>query len=729
MIRRPMCLLCLLLMGAMCLADWMGFPVVRGNPLPSGLEAWVEKHPRVRICGEVQRSRAADDIPSVDLKQSYLIYNSEKISLKNLKVYLKKNTEEKELPVGAVVFMSGRLERIAAPRNPGGFDSRQYYACSHIYYILRDGMIEKQSESYSKYGQFLATLKEKLCLSLEKTAAKEAPLFQAIVLGEKGELEDEEKLRYQMGGIMHIIAISGLHVSILGVGLYNLLKKAGFGIWFSGLAVLFLMLQYGILTGGSVSALRAVCMLFLSVGAKLLGRIYDSVTALSIAAILLLMDSPAYLFSSSFLMSFGAVLGIGLTASALEEMIKPKAGLLKGLLASAAVQISILPILLYFYGEVSVAGIILNLLVLPTAGIVLASGFAAMLLGLFCIPAARLAALPGRILLTIYETCCKIAGNLPFCTWIGGRPQWQQVVIYYGILLGLLLLAQYAKIKSPTAKRILCVFFLAAGVAALWKIPQKQLIITALDVGQGDCILMEVPGGGNFLIDSGSSSRKKVAQYDLIPCLKSKGIRRLDGIFISHTDADHISGIQELLEMIDKRLTTIQVKTLILPGWKNMPEEGKRLEKLARTCGITVIKGNTGQKFRSGELNFSILSPYKDAAGDDINEEALVLMVDYKNFKGLFTGDIGKETEEKLMDMWEDVNLLKVAHHGSRYSTCQEFVDRVKPEIALISCSKNNTYGHPSKEVTDRLEKAGCQVEYTMENGAIEVMTNGDGEK
>ena len=215
MIRRPMCLLCLLLMGAMCLADWMGFPVVRGNPLPSGLEAWVEKHPRVRICGEVQRSRAADDTPSVDLKQSYLIYNSEKISLKNLKVYLKKNTDEKELPVGAVVFVSGRLERIAAPRNPGGFDSRQYYACSHIYYILRDGMIEKQSESYSKYGQFLATLKEKLCLSLEKTAAKEAPLFQAIVLGEKGELEDEEKLRYQMGGIMHIIAISGVQTLFL----------------------------------------------------------------------------------------------------------------------------------------------------------------------------------------------------------------------------------------------------------------------------------------------------------------------------------------------------------------------------------------------------------------------------------------------------------------------------------------------------------------------------------
>lgn len=729
MIRRPMCLLCLLLMSAMCLADWMGFPVVRGNPLPSGLEAWVEKHPRVRVCGEVQRYRAADDTPSVDLKQSYLIYNSEKISLKNLKVYLKKNTEEKELPVGAVVIVSGKLERIAAPRNPGGFDSRQYYACSHIYYSLRDGVIEKQSESHSEYGQFLAVLKEKLCLSLEKAAGKEAALFQAIVLGEKGELEDEEKLRYQMGGIMHIIAISGLHVSILGVGLYNLLKKAGFGIWFSGLAVLFLMLQYGILTGGSVSALRAVCMLFLSVGAKILGRIYDSMTALSIAAILLLMDSPAYLYSSSFLMSFGAVLGIGLTAPALEAMIKPKTRLFKCLLSSAAVQISMLPILLYFYGEVSLAGIFLNLLVLPTAGIVLASGFAAMLLGVFCIPGAKLAALPGRILLFLYETCCKIAGNLPFCTWIGGRPLWQQVVIYYGILLGFLLLAQYAKIKSLAAKRILCAFLLAAGVAALWKIPQKQLVITALDVGQGDCILVEVPGGGSFLIDSGSSSRNKVAQYDLVPCLKAKGIRRLDGIFVSHTDADHISGIQELLEMIDKRLTTIQVETLILPGWKNMPEEGEKLKKLAKACGITVIKGNAGQKFRSGELNFSILSPCKDAAGENINEEALVLMIDYKDFKGLFTGDIGEETEKSLMDMWEDVNLLKVAHHGSRYSTCQEFVDRVKPELALISCSKNNTYGHPSKEVIDRLKEAGCQVEYTMKNGAIEVMTNGDGEK
>ena len=747
MTRRPICLLCLLMMCAMCLAQWLGFPLITGNPLPSGLEAWVEKHPRVRVCGEVQKVKTTDGRTSVDLKKSYLLYSennnskniSEKISLKNLKVYFKQNTKTEEIPVGTAVIMSGRLERISGPGNPGGFDSRQYYACEHIYYCLKDGIIEKKSENYSFYGEFLAKLRKKFCYSLEMAAGEQAPFFEAIVLGEKSELEDEQKLRYQMAGIMHIIAISGLHVSILGTGLYNLLKKAGLGIWLSGLIVLIVMLQYGILTGASVSALRAVCMLFLSVGAKILGRIYDSLTALSIAAILLLLDAPAYLYSSSFLLSFGAVLGIGLVIPALETLLEPKSKLAKAILSSAAIQIAMLPVLLYFYAEVSLAGIFLNLLVLPTAGVVLISGLLAMLTGMLYIPAARILALPGRVLLIVYEKCCEIVEKLPFCTWIGGKPLWWQMVIYYCLLLLVLFLSRYWKVKKLAVRRSLCVVFLALGILILGKIPSRCLVITALDVGQGDCILAEVPGGGNFVIDSGSSSRNKVAQYDLIPCLKAKGIRKIDGIFISHTDGDHISGVLELLELIDKNLTAIQVKTLILPGWKNMPEEGKRLEKLAENCGISVIKGTAGQRFCFGEVEFSVLSPEPGATGENVNEEAMVIQLENKEFKALFTGDIGEETEEKGMDMWEDVTLLKVAHHGSRYSTCQDFLDRVKPELALISCSKNNTYGHPSKEVIDRLEAAGCQVEYTMKSGAIEVMTdgrwvkvknfNGDGEK
>ena len=598
-------------------------------------------------------------------------------------------------------------------------------------------------------------LKDRIHTVLKLSAGRDAPVFEAMLLGEKSELDQELKLRYQMAGMVHILAISGLHISILGMGLFSLLKRIGLGNAGAGLVSLCVMLQYGMLTGGSVSAMRAVCMFVLNVGARVLGRTYDLMTALALSAIFLLLDSPAYLYSSSFLLSFGAVVGLGAVSPHLIRITGAKGKAGKALISSLSVQAATLPVMLVFFGEVSVIGILLNLFVLPTVGGVLISGLCCSVLGLFSVNAGRAAAVPGRILLWLYEKVGMFAGKLPFCTWIGGLPEIWQSISYYlllasGIILAYVMASGIQKkeenqlavgkkvsensdkirgVFRKAAKRVYPagIFLLAAaaGIFVLSRKPGKELRITCLDIGQGDGIVLEIPDGGVFLMDCGSSNKKNTAQYQLLPYLKSRGISHINGIMISHTDKDHISGIMELLEFMEQGLTSVRSDALILPDWEEPPEVYNTLIHLAQSAGMKVLQVECGNSFRMGEAGFHILAPAKDALGEDVNEEGMVVELEYRDFRGLFTGDAGEPAEKAILNRLRDVDFLKVGHHGSRYSSCREFLDQVKAEVAVISCSDSNTYGHPSPETTLRLKKSGAKTEFTMKSGAVSVCTDG----
>lgn len=736
MTRRPLCLVCLIFMMCMCLGDLAGMSLIRGNPLPEQVQEYISTHPDAVIVGEVQRCQATDVSFSVYLKQVSLICRSEKIPIENVRVFLKK---KEEISAGSLISVSGKLEQTEPPRNPGEFDSRQYYACEHIYYFMKQGVIRKKSTGSFGYQQMLLNLKDRIRAVLRKCAGRDSPVFEAMLLGEKSDLEEARKLRYQMAGMIHILAISGLHISILGMGIFSLLKKTGFGNGTAGVFVLFLMLQYGILTGGSVSAMRAVCMFVISVGAKILGRSYDLLTALALSAILLLLDSPAYLYSSSFLLSFGAVVGIGAVTPWMIKItgIRGKTG--KSLISSLAVQLAMLPVMLRFFGEVSVVGIFLNLAILPTVGGVLLSGLCCCMLGLWNSRLGILAAAPGRTLLWGYEKLCILAGKLPFCTWIGGKPEIWKCILYYFLLAAGILSGLYAaerlrnREEKERFRRLikgslsfgLCSLFAFSGILLLsWK-SRDSLRITCLDIGQGDGIVLEMPQEGVFLMDCGSSNKNNIAMYQLLPYLKSRGISYIDGILISHTDQDHISGILELLEYMSRGLTAIRAGVLLLPDWSRPPEIYQELCSLAEAAGVKVDFIGKGDCFSSGKVKFRILAPLEASAGENVNEEGMVMELEYGEFQGLFTGDIGSDTEKKLLPVLRDVDFLKTAHHGSRYSTCQEFLDRVKPELAVISCSASNTYGHPSPETTLRMKKSGVKVEFTMKNGAVTVSADG----
>ena len=785
--RRPVCILCLLLVVFLCVTDWLGFSLIRGNPLPQSVQTWIKKHPESTICGEVVRCQENEDFQSVYLKNTYLIYNSEKVSIDNVRVYLKENNKNKKLLAGSLILVSGKLEEVQESGNPGEFDSRQYYACRRIYYVMKKGKVKKQSRNHSAYGQFLIDMQQKFAGILENACGNEAGAFEAIVLGDKSNLDAELKMRYQMAGIIHILAISGLHISLLGMGLYNILKRIGLGIWPAGLLALAIMLQYGMMTGGTVSTMRAVCMFLLSVGAKIAGRIYDMPTGMAVSAILILMENPAYLLDGGFLLSFGSVTGIGCVwplisevmdreeksrwkteSKGVKEFLKStEKSLWKSFLASGTVQLTTLPVVLWFYGEVSVLGIFLNLLVLPTVGIVLGSGTTGAFVGLFSSRGAFLAALPGRIILKSYEFLAELAGKLPICTWVGGKPQIWQIVGYYVILAaGVWIYRQtaqeyvdndsfwkrgsdlYNREVSGKKIRILqnseahksqkrhkdvvmkiwgirgaCVVTVCLGILLIGYKPREDFRIACLDVGQGDGIVIEIENQWNILIDGGSTNKSALGQYQLIPYLKSRGISKLDGIYISHTDEDHISGVRQLFEYIGKGLTVLQVENLILPEWQNIQDNKnyQELIQLAEIAGTRVLTARAGDKIKYGQTRLEVLWPPEGADGVEVNEDAIVLEMTSGDFKGIFTGDIGKETEEKLLQngVLEDVDFLKVAHHGSKYSTGEEFLETVKPELAVVSCSATNTYGHPSPDTLQRLKETGAVIKITKDDGAV----------
>lgn len=715
--RRPVCLVCLFLMLCLYVTDLVGISMINGNPLPVSVQKYISEHPKLTVSGEVQECQAEEYSLSVYLKQVCLTVGSEQIPIENIKVYLNK---EEQIRIGMFLRVCGKLEEIPGPRNPGEFDSKQYYACRKIYYQMKEGEVCDKSIGYSYFGQFLQEIRQKAETILDEAAGAYAGIFQAMILGERGNLDAETKMQYQMAGIMHILAISGLHISFVGMGFFRLLKKAGTGNGVAGAVSAFLIYAYGIVTGGSVSAMRAVGMFLVLVGAGIAGRSYDLLSAMALSAIVLLLDAPAYLYNVSFLLSFGAVIGIGALTPEICSLLNLKKRTAKSLAGSVIVWLITLPIALHAYGEVSLAGVILNLLVLPTSGIVLASGIFALPVGIFVIEIAKRVVFPGKCVLFLYEKLCEVVGWIPHSTWIAGSPQLWQCAVYY-VMLGV----AFAGVKW--GKKAASVALVIFAVVFLGYHSRNGLAITCLDIGQGDCCVLKMPGGENFLIDGGSSNKKNTAVYQILPYLKNQGIAILDGIFVSHTDQDHISGIEELLELCTQKLTTVRVKNLILPDWDTTGGEYEKLKMLAEQTGIRVQTVREGNLLKTKEAQIEILAPENGADGSDTNEDGMVMKVHFGKFRGLFTGDIGAETEKKLLDSMEDVDFLKVAHHGSKYSTCQGFLDVVSPEIAVISCSAKNTYGHPSADTIKKLEDCGAQVEYTMKNGAITVRTDGEG--
>lgn len=691
-----------------------------------------------------------------------------------------KNQSGGKIPVcmiGSHIRVQGCLEDIELPGNPGQFDSASYYAARGIFYSVwaEQLWISEQREGFSEQAE---QLRQKMVRNLEEMLPKRhAGILAAMLLGDKSSLDPDTKLNYEAGSLLHMISISGLHLMLLGMGLYGSLRRLRMPEAASAIAAGAVMAFYCWVTGSQAATLRALVMFYVILGAKVTGRSYDSLSSMSLSFILLLAENRCYLFYSGFQLSFAAVVGAGVIYPVWRDIMrgeypirtkwqKGKLFLKDHILACMAITFTTLPLTCYYFYQIPLFGLLTNLLILPIMPMVLIPGAAGTAVGLFHITVGKLLLLPAWTLLEICDMVLKVIRAVPGAVYICGQPEIWQIFVYY-----LLLAAVTWRMKRILEKKVeegVCIkreemrdrrrrkvegisensklikgvkiitdsrggvvlLMIAAVFLLMWRKP-VALSITALDVGQGDSIVLR-SGAEAYLIDGGSSSEKQVGTYRILPYLKSQGIRRLAGIIVTHPDEDHINGILELLEQAAAKQTGIRIERLFLPVWMRASEEEQQFLEVSEKAGIPVFYLQRGDQIQQEELRIQVLHPDEKDYCEVPNSGSVTLGVHYRAFDALLTGDLEGDGEKKVLEEMEaykeskGYEYLKVAHHGSKNSTMEEFLEVIQPQIAVISCGENNTYGHPHQETLNRLKKQKTEIYDTPADGAVTVSVDGD---
>lgn len=687
---------------------------------------------KAAVSGEIYKKEEFTLYTNLYIKNANLTINSKQYSIDNVKVHIKREKCSTAFRCGDKVFVKGRLEEIPLPANLGQFNERVYNYARGIKWYQSGESVQVLEKNFNLFLKWQNKIKEMWIKGISKVVPEDKiGFFESVLLGEKRNLDSSQKILFQIMGCSHILAISGLHLSIMGGGLLKILQRLSVPFWAAGSISMIAMILYGGLTGSGAAVMRAAIMFSVWIGALIWKRTYDFLSSAALACILLLIKSPLYLYDSSFLLSFGAILGLGLVQPALFSKKtqrgkktlgeKIKKLFMDGIKGGIAVWAVLLPMMMYFFYEISVFGIIINLLVLPTAGILLISGCAGSLLGMCGItPLGKLVTALALLILEAYISVGKIIQHIPFAMWITGKPALWKCVCYYMFLI-LLLCVKNCKKSSKRRKTFWSGIWIASLLLLCVKLPWEIRDITFLDVGQGDCICIHTGNRSCFLIDGGSSSVSGVGKYRILPFLKACGIQEIKGIFVSHTDLDHISGIQEILESVARKETQIKLERLFLSECEEKKEKLEELEKKGKKAGCKVVYIKKGTKIREGKVQLECLAP--DRKDLECNEGSQAFCMTKGSLKVLFTGDIEGEGENELFQeikaRGEEYDVLKVAHHGSKNSTKEEFLEIVNPKASVISCGKDNSYGHPHKELLERLENYTEKMLFTMEEGEI----------
>lgn len=614
-----------------------------------------------------------------------------------------------DIPLGSRVTVRGTVAYFSQAGNPGQFDMAQYYRTLGIGGVLEEARVLGREPECWRVREGLyrlrCSLKERLYRLFPE---KEASLLTTILLGDKTSLDSGVKELYKRNGIVHILSISGLHITILGMGLYRLLRRCGLRIAPAAVCGGTILLLYGVMTGMGVSACRAVGMYLIRMLAECMGRTYDMLTALGVMAVLMLCGRPEYLRHSGFLLSFASIMAVGLFLPAVSGRKGEGNGIVQSFLAGISITLFTLPIHFWFYYEIPVYSIFLNLCVLPLMSVVMAVG----LIVLFVPGAGVLGAVDCGIFY-LYEKLCLLSELLPGHAYVAGRPQPWQILAFYGIA------AVFMVVRKKKRKAL----WLAAMALVLSVRFRSGTSIAFLDVGQGDCIVLETEGEV-YVFDGGSSSESGVGRYILIPYLKYRGIDRIDAILVSHPDRDHISGVEELLELGPE--SGITVDRLVLPA---IAEELRQeafagLMESVRNTPVRVSYISAGEAWKAGKMCITCLHPPMDYEPPDANAYSECFFAEAGDFSLLLTGDVEGGGEEALLQELSrrdihDITVLKVAHHGSRNSTPSELLKLLRPKVSVISCGRDNRYGHPHPELLKRLEQAGSLILQTPDEGAV----------
>ncbi|CAH0347074.1 DNA internalization-related competence protein ComEC/Rec2 [Bacillus sp. CECT 9360] len=667
------------------------------------------------------------EIPDIDgniLRAEVRSDADEKLQLR----YIIPTLDEKQLlehqaAVGLSCPVKGSLEEPETERNVNSFDYRNYLKQQGIYWILS---VERFSfhDCFFEKGNILHSIKKIRSAGIvyvEKHFPRETSGYvSALLFGEQKEINEDELAIFQRLGLVHLLAISGLHVSFLAGIIFYAGIRLGVTREMMSLSMLTFLPIYVILSGASISVWRACLMAMIFFLLLYLKKHIPITKSMIIVYLSLLFIQPYMLFNIGFQLSFAAAFSI-ILSSAIVPRYKSRAVQL--FMVSFVCQMSTVPILLFNFYEVTILGVFLNILFVPLYSILLPFSILAFLIHIVYPPAGDFFIYFLDLIITASNEVAGFVSIMPLASVAFGKPSF--------FLMLMLVLAILVFFIGWDLSAFKTVKYLSAAIALLLVF---QLYIEKLnpfgevifiDIGQGDAILIKLPfDKGNYLIDTGGRLMFKQEAWKqrrssfntgkdiIVPLLKSKGIGRLDKLILTHPDADHIGGVKEVIQEID-------VEEIVIGRGSEKDYIREEFIDTAKAKKITFTAVKRGDRWKAGEATFYILNPYREE--EDKNESSIVMYAEFGGQRWMFTGDLGMDGEKEIHKVFPNLraDVLKAGHHGSKTSTSESFLDRLQPRIAIISAGKENRYGHPHPEVMEALNERRIHIYRTDKDGAV----------
>lgn len=655
--------------------------------------------------------------------------------------------EDRALPAprpGDLVEMTARIGPPRSFRNPGAFDYGAYLGARRIALVgsvKSARLVRIDAKRRSAFAGLLPEARQAIVRSLDRAAGGEGgttvPLLSALLVGEREDLPSDFEESLVRAGVYHIIALSGFNVALLAALVSGLLRLLRLPPWSRRLLLGFVVLAYWAVACSSGSMSRAALMALVQIVGAAMGRRVSGIGSMASSLVILLVAGPGWIHDAGFQLSFAATFGIlivpspqaarprGRPAGRIGIVARPAGAIRRGLAASIRVSAAALAgtalLSARHFQTLTPIALASNLIAVPLAAALLVLAVGAAILDGVCHGAAAALIAACGLLAHGLERLCALAATIPWGAFYVIPPPWPLVV------LGLVALAGMG-LGRTSGRRVATVFLLGAlGLAAVrgrMPRPTGRLEVAVLDVGQGDTIVVRFPNGATMLVDAGGFARSSfdVGARVVAPALRAMGILRLDILALTHAHRDHLGGAPAIIRQMQPAAIWLG----------RMPREDPSvgaLLRLAARFGIAVVQPRGGARIGFGGSIVEVLNPGGGAgsATGVSNDDSLVLRLGFGCRHALLTGDLEKEGESTLIGAGRDLTaeLLKVPHHGSRTSSTGEFLRRVRPRMAAISVGVANPWGHPDREVVDRLDAAGIVVVRTDRDGAVLFATDG----
>jgi competence protein ComEC len=687
---------------------------------------------------------------------------------------------------GARIRLLAKLRLPRNFRNPGAFDYEGYLEGLGISALAsaKSSNIEVlPGASGSRLGFWRSSVRNSILRHIHQSglwSKEDAAIFAAMIIGDDSLLLRDVREEFQQTGVYHLLVISGMNVALLAFAIFWLARRLRLPEWLASLLTITLSVFYAYIAGMGVPIMRAVLMLSLFLGARLLYRDRSGLNATGFAALVVLVLFPAALYEPGFQLTFLALLAItGISLPILERTSTPCRSALKHLdttgydlglepklaqfrldlrlvagrlqqfigehaariivtraigislgffdllLISAVTQaVLVLPMRAYFH-RAAILGVPANILVLPLAGLMLNAGVAAIALSYVSLPFAKLTSVIAA------GSLHWILGSLHFLSQFHVS-QWRvpNLTVFLMLVACAGIFVAFFTVRKQRALAFagLAALFLSGGIVAVYHpVPQLEggkLEVTAIDVGQGDSLLVVSPQGQTMLIDAGGSIGPVRSEFDfgedvVAPYLWSRGLHHLDVVALTHAHGDHIGGLLRIVEDFhpSELWVGINPQTITL----------QHLYKIANENHVAIHQHVAGDEIDWSGTRIRVLSPPADwqPKPQPKNDDSLALLIGYGDTRALLAGDLEKKMERFVATESPRAELLKVAHHGSATSTTPELLAAVQPHFAVISAGYQNSFGHPRKVVLDRLQIYHVKTYRTDLQGAVTFLLDG----